>query len=108
MYKVLETIGDIYLIREYEINSISELESNERNEEIADNGYFEKRNFFEKLVNGSKLEERIPKLMEELKSYEFYKLFYQRQHDADETEWCEMEYTELLVFKKKEVVADEN
>ena len=46
--------------------------------------------------------------MEELKSYEFYKLFYQRQHDADETEWCEMEYTELLVFKKKEVVADEN
>ena len=108
MYKVLEIIGDEYLIAEFDINLISELESDERNREIDDNGYFEKRNFFERVRNGNDLEKRLPKLMEELKSYEFYKLFYRRQHDTDETEWCEMEETELLVFKKKEVVTDEN
>lgn len=108
MYKVLEIIGDIYLIDEFEIDSMLQLESNERNREVNDNGYFKKREFFEKLKNGSKLEERIPIIKEELKDYEFYKLFYQRQHAADETEWCEMEETELLVFRKKEAAADEN
>ena len=108
MYKVFETIGDIYLIYEYEVDTMLQLESDERNAEIQDNGYFEKRNFFERIRNGNDLEKRLPKLMEELKSYDFYKLFYRRQHDADETEWCEMEETELLVFKNKEVVANEN
>ena len=43
MYKVLETIGDIYLIYEYEVDTMLQLESDERNAEIQDNGYFEKR-----------------------------------------------------------------
>ena len=108
MYKVLETIGDIYLIYEYEVDTMLQLESDERNAEIQDNGYFEKRDFFERLKNGNNLEERLPKIKEEMKDYEFYKLFYRRHHAADETEWCEMEYTELLVFRKKEAAANED
>jgi len=50
----------------------------------------------------------LPKIKEEMKDYEFYKLFYRRHHAADETEWCEMEYTELLVFRKKEAATNED